>query len=199
MRDAGLVDAAKKATESVAAKAAEVTRSVAGDSLRDMARGVKDQLADVTTDIKEMSAAKLDEALTDFNTALLRDAGYVLDGVSVKLGLSPQIVANFAGGGVLSEERVDAMLAEHSGRTLTTLLVKAVRHATTLQSKLTISGNAGRRPLRGGRARPAGYGEVHSDAALGNGSNKARVSLARYHRRAVTYGDVSRRDLRCVP
>ena len=139
MGDSRLVDAAKKATESVAARAGELTRSVSGDALRDVASGVKDQLADVTTDIKEMSAAKLDEALADFNAALplLRDAGYVLDGVSVKLGLSPQIIANFAGGGVLSEERVEAMLAEHSGRKLTSLLVKAVRHATTRQSKLT--------------------------------------------------------------
>jgi len=143
MRESKLVDAAKKATESVAAKAGELTRSVSSDALRDVAAGVTDQLADVTTDIKEMTAAKLDEALADFNAALplLRDAGYVLDGVNVKLGLSPQIVANFAGGGaVISEERVDAMLAEHSGRKLTPLLVKAVRHATTLQSKLTISG-----------------------------------------------------------
>jgi len=142
MGDSKWIDAAKKTTESVAAKAGEVTRSVSSDTLRDVASGVKDQLADVTTDIKEMSAAKLDEALADFNAALplLRDAGYVLDGVNVKLGLTPQIVANFAGGAVLSEERVDAMLAEHSSRKLTTLLVKAVRHATTLQSKLTISG-----------------------------------------------------------
>ena len=142
MRDSKLVDAAKKVTESVAAKAGEVTRSAASDSLRDMASGVKDQLADVTTDLKEMSIAKLEEALADFNAALplLRDAGYVLDGVSVKLGLNPQIVANFAGGAVLSEERVEAILEEHSGRKLTSLLVKAVRHATTLQSKLTISG-----------------------------------------------------------
>ena len=142
MGDPRLFDAAKKATESVAATAGEVTRSLTSDTLRHVASGMKDQLADVTTDIKEMSAAKLDEALADFNAALplLRDAGYVLDGVSVKLGLSPQIIANFAGGAVLSEERVDAMLAEHSGRKLTTLLVKAVRHATTLQSKLTISG-----------------------------------------------------------
>jgi len=138
-----LVDAAKKVTESVAAKAGEVTRSAASDSLRDMVSGVKDQLADVTTDLKEMSIATLEEGVADFNAALplLRDAGYVLDGVSVKLGLSPQIVANFAGGGaVLSEERVEAMLAEHSGRKLTSLLVRAVRHATTLQSRLTISG-----------------------------------------------------------
>ena len=142
MGDSKLFDAAKKATESVVAKAGEATRSVGSESLRDLASGVKDQLADVTTDIKELSAAKLDEALADFNAALplLRDAGYVLDGVSVKLGLSPQIVANFAAGGALPEERVDAMLAEHAERKLTTLLVKAVRHATTLQSKLTISG-----------------------------------------------------------
>jgi hypothetical protein len=142
MGDSKLFDAAKKTTEIVAAKASEVTQSVTGDTIRDMAAGVKEQLADVTTDIKEMSAAKLDEALGDLNAALpiLRDAGYVLDGVTVKLGLAPQIVANFAGGAVVPEERVDALLAEHSGRKLTTLLVKAVRHATTLQSKLTISG-----------------------------------------------------------
>jgi len=142
MGDSKLFDAAKKTTELNAARASEVTQSVTGDTIRDMAAGVKEQLADVTTDIKEMSAAKLDEALGDLNAALpiLRDAGYVLDGVIVKLGLAPQIVANFAGGAVVPEERVDALLAEHSGRKLTTLLVKAVRHATALQSKLTISG-----------------------------------------------------------
>ena len=142
MADSRLFDVARKATESVTAKAGEVTRSVSSDSLRDMAAGVKDQLADVTTDIKEMSVAKLEEVLADFNAALplLRDAGYVLEGVSVKIGVMPQIVANFAGGAVLSEESVDAMLADHSDRKLTTLHVKAVRHATTLQSKLTISG-----------------------------------------------------------
>ena len=70
MGDSKLFDAAKKTTEIVAAKASEVTQSVTGDTIRDMAAGVKEQLADVTTDIKEMSAAKLDEALTDFNTAL---------------------------------------------------------------------------------------------------------------------------------
>ncbi len=70
MGDSKWVGAAKKATESVAAKAGELTRSVSSDALRDVASGVKDQLADVTTDIKEMSAAKLDEALADFNAAL---------------------------------------------------------------------------------------------------------------------------------
>lgn len=142
MGDSKLFDAAKKATEAVTAQAGEVTRSVSSDALRDVVSGVKDQLAEVTTDIKEMSAAKLDEAIGDFNAALpiLRDAGYVLDGVTVKLGLAPQIVASFAGGAVVPEERVDALVAEHSGRKLTSLLVKAVRHATTLQSKLTISG-----------------------------------------------------------
>jgi hypothetical protein len=139
-----LFDAAKKATESAAAKASELTGSATDmtDTVRDIAAGVKDQLADASTEIKALSSAKLDEALADFNTALpiLREAGYVLEGVTIKIGLTPQIVANFAGGAVVSEERVDAILTEHAGRPLTTLLVKAVRHATTLQSKLSIKG-----------------------------------------------------------
>jgi hypothetical protein len=38
------------------------------------------------------------------------------------------------------EERVDALLTEHAGRKLTTLMVKSVYNATKLQSKLKISG-----------------------------------------------------------
>ena len=139
-----LFDAAKKATESAAAKASELTRSATDttETVRDIAAGVKDQLADASAEIKALSSAKLNEALADFNAALpiLREAGYVLDGVNIKIGLTPQIIANFAGGAVVSEERVDAILTEHAERPLTTLLVKAVRHATTLQSKLSIKG-----------------------------------------------------------
>ena len=139
-----LFDAAKKATESAAAKASELTRSATHTTatVRDLAAGVKDQLADATAEIKALSSAKLNEALADFNAALpiLREAGYVLDGVNIKIGLTPQIIANFAGGAVVSEERVDAILTDHAERPLTTLLVKAVRHATTLQSRLSIKG-----------------------------------------------------------
>jgi hypothetical protein len=145
MRDSRLIDAAKKATDSVAAKASDLAQSTTGTSgaLADIASGLKDQLADATTEMKEMSLAKLDEALADFNAALpvLREAGYVLEGVTIKLGLVPQVAANFSAvGKAVPEERVDALLTEHAGRKLTALMVRSVYHATKLQSNLKISG-----------------------------------------------------------
>jgi hypothetical protein len=144
MKESRLVDAAKKATESVAAKASEVAQSSGGasDALKDIASGVRNQLADATTEMKELGLAKLEEALADFNAALpvLREAGYVLEGASIKLGLVPQVVANFTAGTAAAEETVDALLAKHAGRTLTTLMVKSVYKATRLQSALNIRG-----------------------------------------------------------
>ena len=144
MRDSPLFEAAKKATESVTAKAGELTGSAAqaSESLKDIAAVVKDQLADATTEVKDLGLAKLDEALGDFNAALpiLRDAGYVLEGATIKLGLVPQVVANFTAGATVPEERVDVLLAEHAERKLTTLMVRAVYQATKLQSKLVIRG-----------------------------------------------------------
>ena len=144
MKESRLVDAAKKATESVAAKASEVTQSSGGtsDVLKDIASGVKTQIADATAEMKEFGVAKLEEALADFNAALpvLREAGYVLEGASIKLGVIPQVVANFTAGTAVPEEMVDPLLAKPAGRTLTTLMVKSVYKATRLQSALNIRG-----------------------------------------------------------
>jgi hypothetical protein len=144
MSDSGLFRAAKQATDSVAAKASDLAQSATGTSgaLADLASGVKDQLLDATTEVKETGFAKLGEALADFNAALpvLREAGYVLEGVTIKLGLVPQVSANFSAGTAVPEERVEALLAEHAGRKLTALIVRSVYNATKLQSKLKISG-----------------------------------------------------------
>ena len=144
MTDSRLFDAAKKATDLVTAKASELTQSSTAttESLKDIAAGVKGQIADATTEMKGAGLAKLEEALDDFNAALpvLREAGYVLEGVSVKLGLVPQAVANFSTGILVAEQRVDALLDEHAGRKFTTLIVKAVYQATKLQSKFNIRG-----------------------------------------------------------
>src|SRR5262249_2621418 len=124
MTDSRLFDAAKKATELVTSKASELTQSSAEttESLRDIAAGVKAQMPDATPEMKGTGLAKLDEALDDFNAALpvLREVGYVVEGVSVKLGLVPQVVANFSTGTLVSEERINALLNEHAGRKLTT-------------------------------------------------------------------------------
>jgi hypothetical protein len=58
----------------------------------------------------------------------------------VSQGAPSQIVANFSAGATVSEERVDALLAQYAERKLTTLLVKSVNQATKLRSTLTIRG-----------------------------------------------------------
>jgi hypothetical protein len=58
----------------------------------------------------------------------------------VSQGAPSQIVANFSAGATVSEERVDALLAQCAERKLTTLLVKSVYQATKLRSTLTIRG-----------------------------------------------------------
>src|SRR5262245_1487648 len=113
MAESLLASAAKKATDAVAAKASELTQSAAGTSaaLADIANGVKDQLADTTAEMKTLGLAKLEEALADFNSAVpvLREAGYLLESMNIKLGLTPQVSANFSAGAPVPEERVDAL------------------------------------------------------------------------------------------
>ncbi len=144
MKDSGFFDAARRAKDSVAAKTGEfaAAASKTGDAMKDIAAGAKGQLADAATDLKQLSQAKLEEALADFNAALplLREAGYVLDGVKVKLGLTPQVVADFAGAASISDEQLDELLAAHANHKLTTLMLKSLRQATRLQSKLTFKG-----------------------------------------------------------
>ena len=144
MAESRLADVAKKATDAVASKATELTQSAAGTSaaLADVANGVKDQLADATAEVKTLGLAKLEEALADFNAAIpvLREAGYLLESVNIKIGLTPQVVANFCAGPAVPEERVDTLLAAHAGKKFTTLMVKSVYQATRLQSSLSIRG-----------------------------------------------------------
>jgi len=139
-----MLDSVKQAADAIAAKADAIPKSAAraGEALSGVAGDVTAQLTDATTQLKALSVSKVQEVLADLDAVapLLREAGYVLEGVHIKVGLTPQIIANVSGGGTVSDERVDAMLAEHEGRALATLMVKAVRHATSLQQKLSIRG-----------------------------------------------------------
>ena len=137
-------DAAKKARDSIAAKTGELSQAASGtgETVRELMASTGEHLADATTEMKQMSLAKLDAALADFNAALplLREAGYVLEGVKVKLGLTPGIAADFSCEAIVSDEQLDAMMAEHAQRKVTTMMLKSLRQASKLQSKLTFKG-----------------------------------------------------------
>jgi hypothetical protein len=144
MKESRIADMARRASEAVGARTGELTQFVAGtaDTVKSLTADAKDQLADVTSEMKEAALVRLRESLDDFNAALpvLRDAGYVLKGVDIKLGLPPQISASLTSGQGVTEEQLETLLAEHTERKLTTLIVKSVYQATKLQSMLEIQG-----------------------------------------------------------
>jgi len=143
MKDFRLLDEARKVRESAAAAASDLARQAGekADALKAKATDVK-ELAEQASEMSDLGMTKLNETLAEFNASLpvLREAGYVLDGVTIKLGMPPKIVANFSGGSGVSGERIEGLLVEHADRTLTTLLVKSVYHATKLQSLVNVKG-----------------------------------------------------------
>jgi hypothetical protein len=144
MKDFRLLDEARKARDSAAAAASDLARQAGekAEALKTKATDVKEQLAEQASEMSDLGVTKLNETLGELNASLpiLREAGYVIDGVTIKLGIPPKIVANFSGGSEVSGERIEALLAEHADRTLTTLLVKSVYHATKLQSLVNVKG-----------------------------------------------------------
>jgi hypothetical protein len=105
-------------------------------------KDLKGQITEQTAGMSEIGLAKMTESLNDFNAALpaLREAGYILERVDVDLGVPPKIVANFSGGDTAPDERSEELLEGHAERSLTVLLLKSVKQATRLQSKINIKG-----------------------------------------------------------
>jgi hypothetical protein len=143
MKDFRLISEAQKAKEAAAERARDLAGQATGatEDLKAKAADVKGQIAEQAAVMSEMGLAKLNETLADFNAALpvLREAGYTLDGVDIDLGVSPKIVADFSGGGV-SDEKVEALMAENTERNLTVLLMKSIHQAAKLQSRLSVKG-----------------------------------------------------------
>lgn len=117
---------ARKAKEQATAKAGEL----------------KEQAAARATELKEAGASRVNESIEELNGALpaVREAGYTLAGMEIQIGVPPKIVAKFNTATEISDEKAEALLAEHADHKLTALLLKALLQATRLQSKVKIAG-----------------------------------------------------------
>jgi hypothetical protein len=135
---------AEKAKAAAAGKSSELAEKVSGktEDIKARAGDLKEQVTGQVAEMNEIAIAKMNETLADFNAALplLRDAGYILEGMSIVLGIQPKIVAAFAIIGSLTDEKFDLLLAKNVERKLATYLVKSIHQAAKLQSKLDIKG-----------------------------------------------------------
>jgi hypothetical protein len=136
----GLFDRARLAREQATAKASELA-SRAGE-LKDQAAtragDMKDQVAAKASEIKDASITKVGDVLDDFNAALpiIRQAGYALVSVDLQLGLPPKIIAKFGAPVDATEERTNALLAEHGDNVIAGMVLRAIQ----VQTKFKIGG-----------------------------------------------------------
>jgi hypothetical protein len=145
---AGLVTRAGELTDQAAARAGELTDQAAtrAGEIKDHAAAragdVKDQVAARATELKDAGMSRVSETLEEFNTALpaVREAGYALVGVEIQIGLPPKVVAKFSTAAGVSEEKAEALLAEHADKKLTVLLLRALFQASKLEAKIKIAG-----------------------------------------------------------
>jgi hypothetical protein len=121
-----LFSSARKAREQAAATAAEL----------------KEHAAARAAELKEAGVSRVNESLAELDGALpaVREAGYALAAIEIQIGVPPKIVAKFATPAELSEEKAEALLAEHAERKFTVLLLKALFQASRLQAKVKIGG-----------------------------------------------------------
>jgi hypothetical protein len=131
---------AKKASTHVASAAARAA-DLATD-LHEQAASTAAALSEQATKLRETGTNKVIEAIDGFNAALpiVREAGYDLSDVSVELGLPPRVVAAFTVANEVSVEQFEALIATHAERKFAILLLKALREAWKLQSRIHIIG-----------------------------------------------------------
>jgi hypothetical protein len=108
----------------------------------DRAKKAKDQAATTASKLKDVGATKISDTVDDFNAALpvLREAGYVLSSVDIGIGIPPKVSATFIASADVSPENVERVMAEHTDKKLTLLLMKSLYQAWQLQMKLKIAG-----------------------------------------------------------
>jgi hypothetical protein len=125
----------------------------AKDAAAQKAAALKDRAASAVSDISEHAAARASEifgagfdqvagAVADFNAALpiVRKAGYLLEGVTLQVSLTPSIQAGFQTKEAITDEQVKAIEVEHSDNKLAIMLVHTLRRAAKLQSSVSVGG-----------------------------------------------------------
>ncbi len=122
----GIFEGAKKAKEKAAAKTSEL----------------KVQVGEHAAEIKEAGFAKLAALVEEINGAVpvLREAGYRMEMVNIRLGVSPAVSVMFASAGDVSDERINALIEKNAERKMTVLLAKSLVQARKVQSKVKVAG-----------------------------------------------------------
>lgn len=128
-------------TVSKAQEATSLASDVRGQAAAKVA-GWKDVLADKVAEVKGAAFENVRGMVDDLNAYLpaLGEAGYTLKEVSVEVGITPKVVAMFAARPDITQESVDAVIAEHAEAKVVVTILRALYAAYRMQNGINIAG-----------------------------------------------------------
>jgi hypothetical protein len=146
MPDFKVFDKARQMQEAAAAKTREMAQ-LAPDRVGELKEkasaatgSLKERVHDKVNEAMDSSFGKVNALTEDLNIALpiLAEAGYPVDLVVLELGINPGIAIRFATKIGVKEDRINALLEEHSEHKMTVMLLHAIAKARSFQSKVRL-------------------------------------------------------------
>ena len=142
-RDQAAVTAAgiRDLTVSKAQEASELASDVRGQAVAKVDE-LKDALAEKIADVKDAALASAQQLAKDLNGYLpaLGEAGYTIQEVSAEIGITPHILATFVARRDITQERIDAVIAEHADNKVLAVILRALYGAYKLQNSIDVAG-----------------------------------------------------------
>ena len=134
---AGIRDLTVSKAEAASSLAAEVRGQAAAKM-----GGWKDALVEKIADVKDAAFDNVKQMVDDLNAYLpaIKEAGYTLTEVSVEVGLTPKVVSTFAARPDITQERIDAVIAERPDAKITAAILRSLFAAYKLQNAINIAG-----------------------------------------------------------
>src|SRR4051812_9177345 len=143
-----LIEEATKTAERAATTTGGIRQQASekADEMRaratEAATAAKEQIRDQAAGAAEAGLSGVEALVEEFSTALpvLREAGFTVCGIQIKVGLPPRLIADFSCSGNLSETAADALAAQYEDRRLAVVLMRSLRQAQKLQSSVRLAG-----------------------------------------------------------
>jgi hypothetical protein len=134
---AGILDR----TVSKAQEASDLASDVRGQAAAKVDE-LKDALAGKIAEVKDAAFASVQQIAKDLNGYLpaLGEAGYTLHEVSAEIGIVPKIDACFIARPDITQERIDAVIAQHADSKVLAVILRALYGAYKLQNSIDVAG-----------------------------------------------------------
>lgn len=113
-------------------------------SLLNRVKQVASSAVDTASELKDTAnstvAVKVQEVVQELGTFLpiLKEAGFVISGLQVEIGVPPKIIPSFSTERAVPKEKIEQLIKQHSDKKLLLSILETLTTTQNLQESLTI-------------------------------------------------------------